>query len=60
MVTREQKIAALRREIALRRNVFPGRVRLGKMTPSEAEREIAVMEAILADYQRPEPELAVA
>jgi hypothetical protein len=60
MVTTAQKVAALRREIALRRNVFPGRVRLGKMTQAEAYREIAVMEAILADYLQPTAELAVA
>lgn len=60
MITTAHKVAALRREIALRRAVFPGRVRLGKMTQIEADREIAVMEAILADYQRPDAELAVA
>jgi hypothetical protein len=60
MITRDHKIAALRREIALRRAVFPGRVRIGKMKQAEADREIAVMEAILADYQDAARDMAVA
>ena len=60
MFTRDQKIAALRREIALRQAVFPGRVRIGKMKQADADREIAVMEAILADYEPSRSEKAVA
>lgn len=45
------KIAALRREIALRRNVYARRVSDGKMKPQDRDREIGVMEAILADYE---------
>lgn len=48
--TREQKIQALRREIALRRNVFARRVDLGKMTQEQADYEVAIMEEILEEY----------
>jgi hypothetical protein len=50
-ITNEQKIAALRREIALRRNVYKIRIERGKMPKEAAAHEIAVMEAVLADYQ---------
>ena len=50
-----EKIAALKREIALRRIVFPGRVANGKMSAEKAKHEIEVMEAILRDYDGPEP-----
>ena len=48
--TREQKLKAVAREIALRRNVYPKKVRDGKMTSTEAERELAVMTEIAKDY----------
>jgi hypothetical protein len=47
--TRE-KIAFLEREIRLRRRVYPNRVETGRMRQADADREIAAMEAILADY----------
>ena len=49
----EQKIAAIRREIALRRNVYPRRIQMGRMTQEKAKQEIDVMEAILHDYVGP-------
>ena len=57
-VTRVEKIAALKREIALRKNVFPKRIERQVMTQEKADHEIAVMEAILHDYIGPEPSLA--
>ncbi len=45
--TTAEQIACIRRELGLRRNVFPGRVRAGKMTQETADREIAAMEDIL-------------
>lgn len=54
-VTRGDKIAALKREIALRKNVYPARVMGYKMSSEKAAHEIAVMEAILHDYIGPEP-----
>ena len=59
MITRDHKIAALKREIALRKNVFPKRIERQVMTQEKASHEIAVMEAILHDYIGPEPSQAV-
>ena len=55
MITRDHKIAALKREIALRKNVYPGRITAYRMTEEKAKHEIEVMEAILRDYIGPEP-----
>lgn len=49
--SRDQKVAALKREIALRRNVYAKQVRNGRMTQTVADREIGVMQAILQDYE---------
>ena len=59
MIMRDDKIAALKREIALRKNVFPKRIERQVMTQEKADHEIAVMEAILHDYIGPEPSQAV-
>jgi hypothetical protein len=48
----EIKIRALRREIAMRRSIYPSRVLHGAMTQTEAEFEIDVMQAILKDYEK--------
>jgi len=50
--TAEQKLMAVRREVRLRRGVYASRVAAGRMSVSDSEREISVMEAIAADYQR--------
>ena len=55
--TLAEKRAALERELRLRRRVYPRRVTDGRMTEVDAEREIAVMEAILADYPDPQERL---
>ena len=57
MITQTDKIAALRREIALRKNVYPKRIEMGRMSQEKANQEMAVMEAILHDYIGPEPSL---
>ena len=57
MIRRDDKIAALKREIALRKNVFPKRIERQVMTQEKADHEIAVMVAILHDYIGPEPSL---
>jgi hypothetical protein len=57
MITRDDKIDALRREIAFRRAMFPKRVERHLMTQEKADQEIAIMEAILHDYIGPEPSL---
>jgi hypothetical protein len=46
------KLACVQRELALRRAVYGKRVLQGKMKQAEADREIAVMEAIVRDYER--------
>jgi hypothetical protein len=45
------KLACLEREIKMRRMVYANRVRQGLMRPTDAEQEIACMEAIAADYR---------
>lgn len=44
-----EKLDAVKRELALRRSVYPGLVRNGRMKVDDMRREIAVMEAIAAD-----------
>ncbi|MCA0268762.1 MAG: hypothetical protein LCH53_06035 [Bacteroidetes bacterium] len=46
----DDKIKALRRELAMRYRVYPNRVQARKMTQAEADREVAIAEAILQDY----------
>jgi len=50
--TAADKLAAVRREIAMRRRVYPRWVENKRMTQSKADEEIAVMEAIAADIER--------
>jgi hypothetical protein len=46
------KLKVLRREIALRKNVYPRRIARHEMSQLQADYEIEVMEAILADYEQ--------
>jgi hypothetical protein len=46
----EDKLKCIQRELVLRKNVYKTRVGLGKMKQAQADREIAIMEAIYADY----------
>lgn len=50
-VSREEKIACLRRELGMRGRVYPKWVLDGKMKAPAAEKEIRVMAAILKDYE---------
>ncbi len=54
--TDADKIACLRRELAMRRRVYPRQVGRGQMTQAEADREIGLIEAILEDYAPAESE----
>jgi hypothetical protein len=55
-----EKLDAVNREIAMRRNVYRKRVAAGRMKKAEADREIRIMEAIAADYEREaEQEIAI-
>lgn len=49
--TLEAKAEAIERELSFRRRVFERRVAEGKMTQKKADYEIAIFEAILADYE---------
>ena len=50
-ITTADKIAELRRELVMRRQVYARWVEIGTLAPEQAERRIAIMEAILADYE---------
>jgi hypothetical protein len=60
-ITIYDKLACVQRELRMRREVYPRRVVNKKMSQAQADREIAVMEAIVDDYDRSskvmEPEL---
>lgn len=49
-ITPADKRACLVRELGFRRRVYPRWVQENRMKAETADREIAVMEAILADY----------
>ena len=49
--TDEDKLEAVEREIKMRRRVYRGLVADGRMTQVQADREIAIMEAIAEDYR---------
>jgi len=52
IVSLEDKIRCLEREIAYREKVYGRLVANGTMNPEKAYREVAIMQAILEDYQR--------
>lgn len=45
-----EKLEAVRRELKLRRAVYPRLVQTGRMTAEAMRTEIAIFEAITADY----------
>lgn len=47
MITIEEQIKEVNREIGMRHSVYARRVEAGKMTQAEADRKIGVMEAVL-------------
>ena len=49
--TPEEKLAAVEREIAIRRRVYPNRVLTRRMSQKFADEQIAVLVAIAADYR---------
>lgn len=53
-ITPSQKRACAERELRMRQRVYPRWVAAGKMTRGDAEREIAAMAAIAADYAEPD------
>lgn len=49
--TREEKLAAAKRELGYRRRVYEHRVSIGKMKQEAADKEIWLMSAIVQDYE---------
>lgn len=47
----DEKLACIRRELSLRRHVYPRRIAEQKMSQRLADREISTMEAIEKDYE---------
>jgi len=62
-MTVRDKYVEVKRELALRRRLYPRWVAEGKLPEREASRRIAVLHAIMEDYERElaaaEPELAL-
>ncbi|MBX9934424.1 MAG: hypothetical protein K2Y56_23405 [Methylobacterium sp.] len=48
--TAADKLRCAKREVSQRRRVYAGLVASGRMAQADADREIATMEAIAADY----------
>jgi hypothetical protein len=51
LITLDEQIACVKREVALRKNVYPKQVAGGHMTRPEAERQLLHMEAVLETLQ---------
>ena len=49
--TDEEKYECARREVKMRRKVYPRWIAMGKMGQEDAMRQIAIMEAIARDYK---------
>jgi hypothetical protein len=52
MITLDEQIACVRREIAMRKRVYPDWVDRRRMSPQKAQHETAAMEAVLATLER--------
>lgn len=52
--TADQKHEAIERELSYRRRLYPQRVAQGKMTEAFADKQIAIFEDILKDYEEGE------
>lgn len=50
-ITNADKLACARRELAMRKNVYPKWVGSGRMKQEAADRELKVMAAIVDDYE---------
>lgn len=57
-ITLEQQIACARREVALRRNVYPKWIAKGRLSKEKAEQEIATMDAIVFTLRQLEEQRA--
>ena len=50
-ISRADKLREARREVQMRRQVYGRQVAIGRMTQDAADRGVAIMEAIAADYE---------
>lgn len=48
----DRQIACVRREVSMRRKVYPGWIQRGKMTQEEADRQLSTMEAVQATLEQ--------
>lgn len=55
MITLDDQLRAVNREIAMCRAVYPKRIAEGKMKPEQADHEIEAMQAVLASLQAMPP-----
>lgn len=51
IITTSDKLACVKRELAMRKNVYPRFVEQNRMSAGKAAHELAAMEAIVADYE---------
>lgn len=51
-MTEAEKFECAKRELAMRKKVYPRWVEQGRMTQQKADREIACMSAIVEDYRK--------
>lgn len=51
IITTADKLACAKRELSMRRNVYPRFIEQNKMSAGKAAHEIACMEAIVKDYE---------
>ena len=52
MITNEQKLACIKRELGYRTRVYPRLIENGSMTKEQADRQIGIMQAIADDYYK--------
>lgn len=52
MASASEKAKEARREVFQRQRVYPRLIAQGKLTPTAAARQIALMEEIAADYEK--------
>ncbi len=50
MYSSKAKLEEVRREIAMRKNVYPRHIASGKLKQEKADEQIAIMEEIAEDY----------
>ena len=52
MITDTDKLECAQRELMMRKRVYPNRVLTHRMTQREMDRELAMMAAIVLDYEQ--------